>query len=109
MAVAVAVPVAVGVGVAVDRPTVGAAEPALWLSGLTIVTVWSPGVAHKVETSSVTCVGSMYVTLFTITPPVTVAEMRSRQESVIVSGVSSNPERMPRRASDSDAYAALDR
>ncbi len=57
--------------VTVSRETV----MALWPSGLVIVTFLKPGVATVVLRLKVTWVGSVYVTLLTVTPPETVAEM----------------------------------
>ena len=44
-------------------------------SGLVMVTSCMPGVAPLVDIFSVTCVGSVKVTLLTTTPPVTLAEI----------------------------------
>src|SRR5438045_9679343 len=46
---------------------------ALWPSGFVIVMFFAPRVAATVLRASVTCVGSTYVTLLTVTRPVTVA------------------------------------
>ena len=73
----VGVGVAVGVGVGPPEPTVRISIPVeLWLSGFLIVTFCEPADAEVVFKSRITCVGSTYVTKFTVTPPVTVAPMR---------------------------------
>ena len=75
--VGVAVPPGVGVGVGPPEPTVRIPMPvAVWPSGLLMVTFCEPADAAVVFKSKVTCVGSTYVTEFTVTPPVTVAPMR---------------------------------
>jgi hypothetical protein len=48
----------------------------VWPSGFLIVTFCEPADAAVVFKSKVTCVGLIYVTEFTLTPPVTVAPMR---------------------------------
>src|SRR5690349_7806196 len=60
--------------------TVSADALACWPSGFVIVTVWAPPVAPTVLRSRVTCVGSVYVTELTGTPPFTDAAMRHDPE-----------------------------
>jgi len=58
-------------------------------SGLVMVTVLRPAVAPTVEMFNVAWVASVYVTLFTVTPPDTVAPMRVRHVSAdMLAGVS---------------------
>ena len=73
---------AVGAALTVRIPT----PVANWASGLVIVTLLAPVVALTVESVSVTCVGSVKLTLFTTTPPVTDAPMRFAYPGPPVSG-----------------------
>ena len=61
-------------------PTVRTAALEVWPSGLVIVTRRWPTVAPTVEMLSVTCVGSVYVTEFTVTLPSTDAAIRHEPE-----------------------------
>src|ERR671930_1033704 len=76
-----AVPLIVG-GAGLDgaEPRLRTAALEVWPSGLVIVTVRSPTVAPTVEMLSVRCVGSVYVTEFTVTPPSIAAAIRQEPE-----------------------------
>src|SRR6476660_1702412 len=60
--------------------TVSTDALAVWPSGLVIVIVWAPPVAPTVLRSSVTWVGSVYVTELTVTPPFDDAAIRQVPE-----------------------------
>jgi hypothetical protein len=81
-------------GVESGDPTVRMPEPvASWPSGFVIVAFFDPVPALVVSRSRVRCVGSVYVTLFTATPPFTAAEMWLGKPGPPVSGPGSkNPE-----------------
>jgi hypothetical protein len=101
-----AVPVIVGRAVFAGAvATVRTDAFAVWPSGFVIVIVCEPPVAPTVLRSSVTWVGSVYVTEFTVTPPLTDTAMRHVPEPG-----SQNPEpdvEVPVSTTDTEVAPAL--